>query len=175
MTADQLAAACNCQLARAENWLDAINEAMSAYDITTPTRQAAFLAQIGHESGNLRYTREIWGPTPAQVGYEGREDLGNNEKGDGYRYMGRGLIQVTGRANYQRVSDALGKDFVSEPEALEIPHWAAMSAAWYWRARGLNALADAGDFNRITRRINGGLNGLADRVARFEKAQQVLA
>jgi putative chitinase len=175
MNAEQLAAACGCSITLAQVWLDPINEAMQAYDIDTPLRQAAFLAQIGHESGGLRWVREIWGPTLAQAGYEGREDLGNTEPGDGRRYMGRGLIQVTGRANYARMSGALGFDFVASPEALEQPHWAALSAGWYWHARGLNALADAGDFERITRRINGGLNGQVDRVARFEKAQQALA
>ena len=175
MNADQLAAVCGCPLSAAEKWLGPIVEAMQAYDIDTPPRIAAFLAQIGHESGSLRWVREIWGPTPAQAGYEGCEDLGNTEPGDGARFRGHGLIQVTGRANHARMSLALGYDFVGDPEALEQPQWAALSAAQFWHDHGLNALADAGDFERITRRINGGLNGQRDRVARFEKAQQVLA
>ena len=101
--------------------------------------------------------------------YEGRADLGNNQPGDGQRYCGRGLIQITGRANYAAARNrmrAIGidcPDFEAEPEQLEEPWWAALSAADYWTSRGLNPLADAGDFEAITRRINGGLNGQADR------------
>lgn len=118
--------------------------------------------------------REIWGPTPAQLRYEGREDLGNTEPGDGRRYLGRGLIQITGRANYAAASEALCEDFVSCPGLLESYRWASLSAAWFWESRGLNALADAGDFDAITRRINGGQTGRADRLALHDTAQSLI-
>lgn len=159
----------------AGGFVDGLNLAMTRYRIDSPVRAAAFLAQIGHESGQLRYVREIWGPTPAQARYEGRQDLGNVQPGDGKRYMGRGLIQVTGRANYQKAAAALGLPLVEQPELLEQPEQAAMSAAWFWQSHGLNELADAGQFQTITRRINGGLNGQAERVALWETAKRVLA
>lgn len=174
MTPETLAAALGISVSRAQSWADPITAAMALWDISTPARQAGFIAQIGHESGRLVYVRELWGPTPAQVGYEGRADLGNTQPGDGMRFMGRGLIQITGRANYQRVSDALGTDFVSSPELLQEPSNAALSAAWFWNVHGLNALADAGDFETITRRINGGLNGYADRQALLALATNAL-
>lgn len=153
----------------------ALNAAMQHYQIVGPKRAAAFIAQIGHESGQLRYVREIWGPTAAQRGYEGREDLGNTGPGDGRKYCGRGLIQITGRANYAKCGEALGLDLINHPELLELPQHAAMSAAWFWKQKGLNDLADRGDFNTITRRINGGLNGLQDRLEIWKKAREVLA
>lgn len=156
-------------------FVSALNTAMQHYQIVGAKRAAAFLAQIGHESGQLRYVREIWGPTASQRGYEGREDLGNTVPGDGRKYCGRGLIQITGRANYARCGEALGLDLISHPELLELPQHAAMSAAWFWKQKGLNDLADRDQFNTITRRINGGLNGLADRLALWEKARKVLA
>lgn len=170
----ELAQIMECRLERAKKWCAPLNSAMAAYDITTPDRAAAFLAQVGHESGGLLYVRELWGPTDAQKRYEGREDLGNTEPGDGFRYRGRGLIQITGRANYQQVSDALGLDFVTHPEELELPAFAALSAAWFWNSRDLNALADRGDFRSITRKINGGFNGYDDRVRRMKIAIEVL-
>ncbi|WP_431494820.1 glycoside hydrolase family 19 protein [Pseudomonas brassicacearum] len=160
--------------AKAGAFAPALNTAMGRYQIVGPKRVASFIAQIGHESGHLRYVRELWGPTPAQSRYEGREDLGNTQPGDGFRFRGRGLIQITGRANYAECSEALGLDLISHPELLEQPEWAAKSAAWFWSTRGLNTLADAGEFERITRRINGGLNGLADRLALWETARAVL-
>ena len=147
---------------------------MAEFGIDTPTRQAAFLAQIGHESGGLHWSVEIWGPTEAQRRYEGRRDLGNVQIGDGYRFRGRGLIQTTGRANYVATGKALGVDLIAKPELLALPELAARSAAWYWKSRNLNALADAGDFERITRKINGGLNGQAERIALWESARGVL-
>ncbi|KPC15082.1 putative Lysozyme [Pseudomonas syringae pv. maculicola] len=152
-----------------------LNTAMSKHQIVTPLRIAAFIAQVGHESGQLRYVREIWGPTPQQLGYEGRKDLGNTVAGDGSKYRGRGLIQITGRANYAECGEALGLDLIHHPELLEQPEHATMSAAWYWSSRGLNSLADKGDFLQITRRINGGTNGLADRQALYDRALKVLA
>ena len=152
-----------------------LNTAMSKYQIVTPLRIAAFIAQVGHESGQLRYVREIWGPTPQQLGYEGRKDLGNTVPGDGSKYRGRGLIQITGRANYAECAEALGLDLISHPELLELAQYAAMSAAWFWGKTGLNTLADKSEFVTITRRINGGTNGLADRQALYARALEVLA
>ena len=152
-----------------------LNTAMNRYGIVGALRVAAFIAQVGHESGQLRYVREIWGPTAQQAGYEGRADLGNTVKGDGSKYRGRGLIQVTGRANYAACGEALGLDLINKPELLEVPQWAAMSAAWFWSMKGLNTLADQGEFVKITRRINGGINGLEDRQALHDMALKVLA
>ncbi len=160
--------------AKAGVFAPALNTAMGRYQIVGLQRIAAFIAQIGHESGQLCYVRELWGPTPAQARYEGRADLGNTMAGDGFKYRGRGLIQITGRANYRECGEALGLDLISQPELLEEPEWAAKSTAWFWSTRGLNTLADAGAFERITRRINGGLNGLAVRLALWEKARAVL-
>jgi len=148
---------------RAEAFAKPLALAMDEFGINTPTRQAAFLAQVLHESGMLRYTAEIWGPTPAQQRYEGRSDLGNTQTGDGYKYRGRGLLQTTGRTNYRLTGAALGVDLINVPEALERADLAARSAAWFWKSHGLNELADTGDFTKITRRINGGINGIRDR------------
>ncbi|HXE49549.1 MAG TPA: glycoside hydrolase family 19 protein [Ramlibacter sp.] len=158
---------------RATRFLNPLNSAMSEFSITSRERMAGFLAQLAHESGQLRYVRELWGPTPAQRGYEGRKDLGNIHAGDGVRYLGRGLIQVTGRANYDTCGKALGADLLSNPELLETPELACRSAAWFWSTRGLNALADAGEWEKISRRINGGANGLAERLAFTRKALEI--
>ena len=152
-----------------------LNAAMVHYQIIGPKRVAAFIAQIGHESGQLRYVKEIWGPTAAQAKYEGRKDLGNTVAGDGSKYRGRGLIQITGRANYMACGEALGLDLIKQPELLEKPQHACMSAAWFWATKGLSTLADAGQFDKITQRINGGQNGAADRQALYARALKVLA
>ena len=152
-----------------------LNTAMNRYGIVGTLRAAAFIAQVGHESGQFRWLKELWGPTAQQVGYEGRADLGNTVAGDGSKYRGRGLIQITGRANYAACGEALDLDLINQPELLEQPQYAAMSAAWFWSTKGLNTLADQGDFVKITRRINGGINGLADRQALYDKALKVLA
>ena len=152
-----------------------LNTAMNRYQIVGAKRVAAFIAQIGHESGQLKYVKEIWGPTAAQARYEGRADLGNTQPGDGSKFRGRGLIQITGRANYKACGEALGLDLIRQPELLEKPHHACMSAAWFWASRGLNTMADAGQFDTITRRINGGQNGAADRQVLHARALKVLA
>jgi putative chitinase len=182
LTLEALASATGARIDRAQLYMPHLERAMVAYEINTQQRMAAFLAQIGHESGGLRYSTELWGPTAAQQGYEGRADLGNIHPGDGFKFRGHGLVQVTGRANHSRVRDRLRvrlgnrvPDFEAEPEQLAQPEWAAMSAADFWGDRGLNALADVSDFMRITRKINGGTNGYADRVARYEVAMGVLA
>jgi putative chitinase len=180
MDAQTLAAAVGCTPAVAQQLGPHISATLALYGINTPVRQAAFLAQVGHESNSFRWLSEIWGPTDAQKRYEGRADLGNTEPGDGYRYRGRGLIQTTGRANYRTLTQRLrGRgiecpDFEAEPDALVHPQWACISAGDYWDRTGCNALADAGDFEALTRRINGGLNGLADRIKRWERAKAVL-
>ncbi|NMZ37046.1 glycoside hydrolase family 19 protein [Pseudomonas proteolytica] len=156
-------------------FIPVLNTAMSKHGIVTVARIAAFIAQVGHESGQLRYVREIWGPTAQQAGYEGRTDLGNTVKGDGSKYRGRGLIQITGRANYAACGEALGLGLTNQPELLEQPQHAAMSAAWFWSTKGLNTLADKGEFVKTTRRINGGTNGMADRQALYTQALKVLA
>ncbi|WP_064577168.1 glycoside hydrolase family 19 protein [Cupriavidus gilardii] len=160
--------------ARADVFVLPLIAAMDAYAINTPARAAAFLAQVGHESGQLRHLREIWGPTPAQRRYEGRADLGNTEPGDGKRFMGRGLIQITGRKNYLLCGFALELDLVARPELLEQPVAAAASAAWYWHNHNLNRYADAGDFVGLTHAINGGTNGIADRRALWNRAKAAL-
>ena len=174
MTPSTLKQAIGCSAQRADIWAPFLTEAMGMFAIDTPARQAAFLAQIGHESGQLAHVREIWGPLPSQLRYEGRADLGNTQKGDGVRYKGRGLIQITGRANYTACAKALDLPLVDHPYLLEVAGNACRSAAWFWQSRNLNELADAGDFLRITRRINGGTNGLEDRKAYYEKANRVL-
>ncbi len=136
-----------------------LTSAMEKFEINTPRRQAAFLAQLAHESGSLRYVEEI----ASGEAYEGRKDLGNDQTGDGVKFKGRGLIQVTGRANYLALSVALQFDFIKEPEKLELPGAASMSAAWFWDSRQLNRLADIDAFEKINKRFNGGLNGIEDR------------
>lgn len=156
---------------RAAAFLAPLNAAMLEFGITTPARQASFLSQVGHESGQLRYVREL----ASGQAYEGRADLGNTQRGDGVRFRGRGLLQVTGRANYAACGKALGLDLLAKPELLEQAANACRSAGWFWQTRGLNFLADAGDQERVTRRINGGTNGLADRLALFAVAKRVMA
>lgn len=159
---------------RAAVFLGPLNDAMDEFGIDTPARQAAFLAQIAHESGSLRYTREI----ADGKAYEGRADLGNTQPGDGPRFKGRGLIQITGRANYAACSKALYGDeqtLLERPELLEATVPACRSAAWFWWENGLSSLADAGGFRKITRVINGGFNGYDERLAYYERAREVLA
>lgn len=175
MTPEQLNAATSCGLMRAELWAAPITAAMAEYEVNTKFRQSAFLAQAAHESGGFKYVRELWGPTDAQSKYEGRADLGNTQPGDGSRFRGRGLIQITGRANYAACGEALGLDLLAHPELLEEPENAARSAGWFWRDyKHLNELADQQLFSAITRRINGGTNGLAERIALYHRALAVL-
>ena len=147
-----------------------LNSAMAEFEINTPLREAAFIAQLAHESGEFRYVREL----ASGEEYEGRKDLGNLFPGDGVKYKGRGLIQITGHANYKALSDYFGADFIENPELLEQPEWACRSAGWFWHTHGLNELADREDFKLITKRINGGYNGLQDRLAYYTKALLVM-
>ena len=117
-------------------YIEWLNYYMSKYDIDTDKRIAAFIAQIGHESGQLKYSEEI----ASGAAYEGRKDLGNTQKGDGKRFKGRGLIQITGRFNYTLISKDLGEDFISNPELLSTPKYAVQSACWFWNKNKLNDL-----------------------------------
>ena len=137
-------------------------------------RLAHFLAQVGHESGGFRLFNEIWGPTDAQRRYEGRADLGNVNPGDGYRYRGRGPIQITGRANYRRYGTMIGVDLEGNPDLAASPAIGIKIACAYWLANRINAAADRDDIEAATRIINGGLNGIADRRARLAAAKALL-
>lgn len=155
---------------RVDKFLPYINQYAPVYGVTTTLRMAHFLAQIAHESGQLQYVQEI----ASGKAYEGRKDLGNTVKGDGVKYKGRGLIQITGKANYKAVSKALGVDFLAHPEKLEEPQFAVASALWYWQSHGCNELADQNDSVEVTRRINGGTNGLNERLKYLGRAKTVL-
>ncbi|MCQ4297510.1 glycoside hydrolase family 19 protein [Pseudomonas stutzeri] len=188
-------------------FVPALNRAMARFRIDSPVRRAAFLAQIGHESGQLRRLVENLNYSAAGLAatwpgrfraangqpnalamslerqperianlvYAGRMGNGSVESGDGWRYRGRGLIQLTGCDNYRACGVAIGADLVAEPVLLEQPEWAAMSAAWFWSRNGLNELADVGRFEDITRRINGGTHGQPQRLALWRVGQEVLA
>lgn len=175
MTPQDLARATGARIDRAQTFLPYLEDAMHEFEINTSARQAAFLAQVGHESGGLHWLCELWGPTDAQRRYELRYDLGNIAPGDGYKFRGRGLLQTTGRTNYRATGVALGVDLETHPELLGEPGLACRSAGWFWKAHGLNELADAGEFERITRKVNGGLNGYAERLGLYEAAKAVLA
>jgi predicted chitinase len=167
--------------ARNGELLPFLTAAMTEFAINTPARTAAFLAQLAHESGQFRYMEEIWGPTDAQRRYEPvtklSQALGNTEAGDGKRFKGRGPIQLTGRANYQRFGGLLNVDLLADPLQAANPDVAFRVAGLYWSKKGLNELADAATadaFKEITRRINGGTNGLADRQAFYAVARTAL-
>lgn len=170
MTPDQLLSVMPYCGSRAFIYAEPLSGAMDEFGIDTPRRQAAFLAQIAHESGSLKYTREIADGSA----YEGRADLGNTHPGDGPRYKGRGLLQITGRANYVACGTALGLDLLSTPELLENPLGACRSAGWYWRSRGLNDCADNDDFGTLTKKINGGYNGLDERIKAWLMARKAV-
>jgi predicted chitinase len=156
--------------ARAQQMLPHLNNAMQEAGINTPRRQAAFLAQLAHESGEFRYMEEI----ASGAAYEGRTDLGNTQPGDGVRFKGRGPIQLTGRSNYRAAGEALGIDLVNNPTRAADPDVGFRTAAWFWNSRNLNSHADAGNFDAITYRVNGGYNGKASRDAYYARALQVL-
>lgn len=163
-----------------------INDTLDRFNILTTARQLCFLSQVGHESGGLFYTEEL----ASGALYEGRVSLGNVQPGDGIKFKGRGLIQITGRSNYKLAGDALGADFISNPTLLgganitkcsaDQLKYAAQSAGWFWTRMNLNAFADKINltlpldeganlemYNEITKRINGGYNGLTDRLHRL--------
>ena len=197
MEASQLKA-----LGISEEWLEPLNETFAKYDISTPKRQACFMGQTMHESMNFKATREnlnysaralmnTWPSRfpdietasqyerqPEKIAskvYVGR--LGNESPEDAAKFIGRGLIQTTGKENYKHCGDALGIDLIAEPQLLEQPRYAALSAGWFWNKKGLNALADEGTkdaFEVMTKRINGGLLGLDDRKSKMIEALKAL-
>ena len=151
-------------------WADKLGAACAKGHIDTPQRLAHFLAQVTHESGGFRWMQEIWGPTPAQVRYEGQLDLGNTEPGDGHRYMGRGPLQLTGRSNYRTTGRRIGYPLEAQPELASQIGVGSLIAVDYWTTRDLNRLADQGGqvmVRAITRVVNGGVTGLADRERRY--------
>ena len=183
ITVDELMACTGAARARAEPAIAGAVRAMALYDINTPARAGMFLANVGHETGGLKWLREIWGPTSAQSRYEGRRDLGNTQPGDGKRFMGRGWFQTTGRSNYTQLRDRLRErfpdldvpDFVAEPERLELPEWAPLSAADYVGMRNLNRHADRGAFVDYVKAVNGGTNGMDRRLRLWYASQKALA
>ena len=180
ITPDLLVEGIGCPVKVADWWDDHLNEAMYRFRIDNRNRVAAFVAQVAHESGRFHFVREIWGPTPAQRRYEGRRDLGNLHTGDGKRFMGRGPIQITGRANYRAFTKAIrtlipdAPDFEAQPALLELPRWGALAAGWFWDAHDLNGLADNQQITLITRVINGGTNGLEERKRYWRQMLAVL-
>jgi putative chitinase len=182
-------------------WLGPLEEAFAKYDISTPQRQASFIGQCSHESGNFRILEEnlhysasrlmaVWpsrfpsldvanqyANNPEKLAnkiYSGRMGNSDEESGEGYAYRGRGLIQMTGKESYANCGSGLGMDLLSNPDLLSDPKYAALSAGWFWNKKGLNSLADAQDYETMTKRINGGLIGLDDRKAKIAKALSVL-
>lgn len=171
VTREQLAKVMPNAGSRIDTYLPIINGWSDHFRINTPLRMAHYLAQIAHESGELRYTREL----ASGKAYEGRKDLGNTQQGDGVKFKGRGLIQITGRANYTAYMHYCKFDVVSNPELLERPLGAVKSSMWFWNLHGLNRLADADNIKAITYRINGGYNGLAERERYLLRAKEALA
>ena len=194
MTYDQLD-----KLGIDHKWLAPLEETFAKYDISTPVRQACFIGQCSHESGNfktlqenLNYSAEglmkTWpsrfpnleyavnyARNPAKIAgkvYNGR--LGNTSEEEASKYLGRGLIQLTGKENYANCGSGIGVDLLSDPTLLLDPRYAALSAGWFWNKKGLNGLADASDLETMTKRINGGLIGLEDRKAKIAKALSIL-
>ncbi len=157
--------------AEVQNITKHLNAAMSEAGITSPTQQAAFVAQLAHESGGFKYMEEL----ASGANYEGRRDLGNTRPGDGRRFKGRGPIQLTGRANYRAAGKALGLDLERNPELVSRPEVGFRVAAWYWNSRNINKAAGRGDFRRVTKLINGGYNGYADRVSYYQRALRSFA
>jgi putative chitinase len=158
--------------ANIDKFLPHLNDTMATFEIDTPMRQAHFLAQIAHESGSLRYVREI----ASGEAYEGRKDLGNVMPGDGPRFKGRGLIQLTGRTNYKLFDEYTNReyDLLHHPERVEQPGLASLVAGWFWYRNKLNELADRDQLMKITKKINGGYNGLEDRGEHLTRAKAAL-
>lgn len=197
MNSEQLAHALKLTPAKAEEWIDAINETFDRFDINTPERQACFLGQCAHESAgftalkeNLNYSAEgltkVWPKrfpsldaaqpyhrNPEKIAnkvYADRMGNGDEDSGEGFKYRGRGLIQLTGKDNYRACGEALGVDLVEDPDQVSSPKYAALSAGWFWDKNKLNQYADANDMTTLTKRINGGTHGMEDRVARTQHA-----
>lgn len=172
LTAQQLQAVMpKLDAARANGLLKPLAAAMKEFDITTPQRQAAFLAQVAQESGELRYFEEQFGNFAA---YEGRADLGNMTPGDGKKYKGRGPLMLTGRANYKAAGRALKLDLEAKPDLVLEPEVGFRVAAWFWKTQGLNDLADRGDLREITKRVHGDYAHLDARQRYYRQAKQAL-
>lgn len=186
MTLERLIGICpTTPQARLELFVEPLAATFNEFAIDSLGRSSAFLAQVAHESGGFRYLREL----ASGAAYEGNAHLGNVQAGDGPRFKGRGLVQITGRKNYGLAGEALGLPLLDQPELLEEPINACRSAGWFWTVGAglnlskvalaygvpprvnLNDLADEGDFEGITLAINGGLNGQDDRLAYFRRAQ----
>lgn len=153
-------------------YLPYINQYMEQFGIKTRLQVCHYIAQIMHESAELRYTEEI----ASGAAYEGRKDLGNTQKGDGNKFKGRGLIQITGRANYKAYNDYLVRggmkvDLLKNPELLAKPVGAVKSSMWFWEKNGLNELAETDNIVAITRKVNGGTNGLTQRKLYYQRAK----
>lgn len=173
ITRDQLAYIMRgAKSADIDTFLEPMNKVMTKYEINTPLRICHFLAQVGHESGSLRYKEEI----ASGRAYEGRADLGNIKPGDGIKYKGHGLIQLTGRSNHTDYAKYTGDpDLIENPRRIALePEHSAGAAAWFWMTRKLNPLADQDDIMKITKRINGGYNGLEDRKGYLQRAKKVI-
>lgn len=154
-----------------ERYFEPLKAGMVKYGITTPLQMAHYIAQLGHESMSFLYTEEL----ASGAAYEGRKDLGNKVAGDGRRFKGRGLIQLTGRANYTAYSKFTGVDYLSDPDVLSSDPMVAVDVAcWFWTDRGLASLAERDDVKAVTKRINGGYNGLDDRMQNLRRAKAVL-
>lgn len=191
MNSELIAICTGARIDRAERCASALTEAMELYGVNTVSRQSMFLANIGHETGGLHYLTEIWGPTAAQLRYEGRADLGNTQPGDGARYPGHGMLQITGRYNHAAARDRLRKrfpelgvpDFEAFPELLGVPQWAALSAGDYVERTGCQKYADVNDFDGYCDVINrgrktaadGDSNGYEDRYKLYKAALGVLS
>ncbi len=156
---------------RADKIAPYLNDAMREAGINTTRQKSAFIAQLAHESGGFKHFEEL----ASGRAYEGRRDLGNTQPGDGERYKGRGPIQLTGRSNYREAGRALGIDLENRPELASSLDVGFKTAAWFWNSRGLNERAEAGDFQGVTKRINGGYNGYSDRVSYYERALRVMS
>jgi putative chitinase len=182
-------------------WVDALNETFQRFDISTPARQAAFIGQCGHECGNFRVLEEnlnyraevlqkLWprrfdaakaqmcARNPkliANTVYSNRMGNRDEASGDGWRFKGRGCIQLTGHANYFHAGQALGVDFVMQPELVATPMYAALTAGWFWNTHKLNQYADQQDYITMTKKINGGTIGLDDRIKHINHAHTVLS
>ena len=201
ITTELLVLSQTCTPLMAEKWAIPLQFVCDKYEINTPERVAGFLAQVGHESGGLRFTVEnlnyradaltrVWpsrfppgiaesyAMQPEKIAnraYADRMGNGNEASGDGWKYRGRGLIQLTGADNYADFSLSADNEALSDPDSVAEPELAALSAGWFWSRNGLNALADAKDIVGMTRRVNGGTNGLDDRQMRYSRLISVLA
>ena len=190
------------QLGIDTKWLEPLNETFTKFEINTPARMASFIGQCKHESGNFSHLEENLNYSAVRLNqvfpnrftlakaqdcvakgkaaiaegmYGKRADLGNTKEGDGGLFFGRGLIQLTGRANYTSFATAIGKpEIIENPSLVATPEYACLSAGWFWSTRKLNDLADKGDYDTMTRRINGGTLGLVERKANISKALTVL-